>query len=47
MLEAANYSAAETLRNGERILIRALRPEDREGMLSQAHWLNKGAAGNC
>ena len=34
MLEAANYSAAETLRNGERILIRALRPEDREGIIA-------------
>jgi RimJ/RimL family protein N-acetyltransferase len=30
MLDAANYSAVETLRNGRRVEIRALRPEDRD-----------------
>lgn len=30
MLDAANYSAVETLRNGCRLEIRALRPEDRD-----------------
>jgi RimJ/RimL family protein N-acetyltransferase len=30
MLEPAQYSASETLRNGQRLEIRALKPEDRE-----------------
>ena len=33
MSEAAKYSARETLRNGRRIQIRALRPDDRADML--------------
>ncbi|HKF11439.1 MAG TPA: GNAT family N-acetyltransferase [Xanthobacteraceae bacterium] len=32
MLEAANYSALETLRDGRRLEIRALRPDDRAGL---------------
>ena len=36
MFEAANYSAVETLRNGERVLIRALKPEDRDGFIAAA-----------
>jgi RimJ/RimL family protein N-acetyltransferase len=32
MLEAANYSAFETLRGGRRVEIRALRPDDRAGL---------------
>jgi len=31
-LEAANYSALETLRDGRRLEIRALRPDDRAGL---------------
>jgi RimJ/RimL family protein N-acetyltransferase len=34
LLDAAKYSAIETLRNGKRVEIRALRPQDREGMLA-------------
>jgi RimJ/RimL family protein N-acetyltransferase len=34
LLDAAKYSAIETLRNGMRIEIRALKPQDREGMLA-------------
>jgi GNAT superfamily N-acetyltransferase len=34
MLDAANYSAVETLRDGRELQIRALRPEDREDFLS-------------
>jgi RimJ/RimL family protein N-acetyltransferase len=34
LLDAAKYSAIETLRNGKRIEIRALKPQDREGMLA-------------
>jgi len=34
MLDAANYSAIETLRDGRTVEIRAQRPEDREGMLA-------------
>ncbi len=34
MLDAANYSVTETLRDGRTITIRAQRPEDREGMLA-------------
>ncbi|MBV1798891.1 GNAT family N-acetyltransferase [Siccirubricoccus sp. G192] len=33
-MEAANYSAAEVLRDGRRIEIRALRPADRDGLLA-------------
>lgn len=29
-MEAANYSSSGTLRNGERVLIRSFKPEDRE-----------------
>ena len=34
MADVARYSAIETLRNGRRVEIRALRPEDRAGMLA-------------
>jgi RimJ/RimL family protein N-acetyltransferase len=34
MIEAAAYSAVETLRDGRSVTIRALKPEDRSGMLS-------------
>jgi len=34
MIEAANYSAMETLRDGRRVEIRALRPGDRAGLLA-------------
>lgn len=34
LLDAANYSAIETLRNGKRIEIRALRPEDRDDFVA-------------
>src|SRR3974390_3530251 len=34
MSEAANYWVLETLRNGLRVEIRALKPQDREAMLS-------------
>jgi GNAT superfamily N-acetyltransferase len=34
MLEAANYSAFETLRDGRRVEIRALRPDDRAELIT-------------
>ena len=34
MIEAAKYSAIETLRDGRRIEIRALRPDDQAGLLA-------------
>jgi GNAT superfamily N-acetyltransferase len=34
MIRAATYSAAETLRDGRSVVIRALKPEDRGAMLS-------------
>jgi len=34
MLSAAEYSSPETLRNGRRVEIRALRPDDRDGMMA-------------
>jgi RimJ/RimL family protein N-acetyltransferase len=34
MLEAANYSAFETLRDGRRVEIRALRPDDRADLIA-------------
>jgi RimJ/RimL family protein N-acetyltransferase len=34
MIEAATYSAVEVLRNGRRIEIRALRPDDQAGLIS-------------
>ena len=34
MLEAAEYSVIETLRNGRRVEIRALQPEDRAGLIA-------------
>jgi RimJ/RimL family protein N-acetyltransferase len=34
MLNIAEYSFPETLRNGRRVEIRALRPEDRDGMMA-------------
>jgi len=34
MLEAANYSAFETLRDGRRVEIRALRPDDRTELIT-------------
>src|SRR5262245_16147993 len=33
MLEAAKFSAAEVLRNGRRLEIRALRPDDQAGLI--------------
>jgi RimJ/RimL family protein N-acetyltransferase len=33
-LDARNYSAIETLRDGRRLEIRALRPEDRDGLIA-------------
>jgi GNAT superfamily N-acetyltransferase len=35
--EAVNYSAIEMLRNGVRVEIRALRPEDRENLIAAVH----------
>src|SRR5262245_45130034 len=32
--QAANYSACETLRDGRRVEIRALRPDDRAGLIA-------------
>jgi RimJ/RimL family protein N-acetyltransferase len=37
MLEAAKYSAIETLRNGRRVEIRALQPEDRPDLIAAVH----------
>src|SRR5829696_5432432 len=34
MLEAAEYSVIETLRNGRRVEIRALRPDDRAALIA-------------
>ena len=34
MLEAAKYSAVETLRNGRQAKIRALRPDDRADLVA-------------
>src|SRR5215813_4836481 len=34
MSEAANYSAFDTLRDGRRVEIRALRPDDRAGLIA-------------
>ena len=34
MVEPSNYSAVESLRNGERIEIRALRPQDRDDLIA-------------
>src|SRR4051795_12683690 len=34
MSEAAEYSVIETLRNGRRVEIRALRPDDRAGLIA-------------
>jgi GNAT superfamily N-acetyltransferase len=34
MVDAARYSAVETLRDGRRVEIRALRPQDRDGLLA-------------
>ena len=34
MVEAANYSAVETLRNGHQVEIRALRPDDRADLVA-------------
>lgn len=34
MIEAASYSAIQTLRDGRKIQIRALRPQDRDGLTS-------------
>ena len=33
-MQAAAYSAVETLRNGRRVEIRALRPDDRDGLIA-------------
>jgi RimJ/RimL family protein N-acetyltransferase len=35
-LDAANYSAVETLRNGRRVEVRALRPDDRDHLVEAA-----------
>jgi RimJ/RimL family protein N-acetyltransferase len=40
MLQAATYNANETLRNGKRILIRALTPKDRDGFIAVAGTLS-------
>jgi hypothetical protein len=37
MFDATKYSAVETLRNGLRIEIRALRPEDRADLIKAVH----------
>jgi RimJ/RimL family protein N-acetyltransferase len=37
MFEAAKYSAVETLRNGRRVEIRALQPEDRRDLIAAVH----------
>jgi len=34
LVESSNYSAVEKLRDGERIEIRALRPQDRDGLMA-------------
>jgi len=34
MLEAANYSAFETLRDGRRVEVRAIRPDDRADLIA-------------
>ena len=34
MIEPASYSAIETLRDGRKVEIRALRPQDRDGLIS-------------
>jgi len=34
VVEPSNYSAVEKLRNGERIVIRALRPQDRDDLMA-------------
>jgi hypothetical protein len=34
MLEAINYAATETLRDGRRVEIRALRPDDRANLIA-------------
>ena len=36
MTAAADYSAVETLRNGQRVEIRALRPQDRDEFVAAA-----------
>jgi RimJ/RimL family protein N-acetyltransferase len=36
MIQAANYSAGETLLNGKQVLVRALKPEDRDGFIAAA-----------
>jgi RimJ/RimL family protein N-acetyltransferase len=36
MFQAASYSAVETLRNGKRVLVRALKLEDRDGFIAAA-----------
>ena len=37
MFEAAKYSVVETLRNGRRVEIRALLPEDRDDLITAVH----------
>jgi RimJ/RimL family protein N-acetyltransferase len=39
MFQAAKYSVVETLRDGQRMLIRALKPEDRDDFIAAAHGL--------
>jgi GNAT superfamily N-acetyltransferase len=43
MTAAADYSAVETLRNGERVEIRALRPQDRDEFVAAAGRLSTGS----
>jgi ribosomal protein S18 acetylase RimI-like enzyme len=40
MIEAANYHVTELLRDGRTVIIRALRPDDREELLAAAGSLN-------
>ena len=44
MIDVANYSATETLRDGRTVEIRAQRPEDREGMESGDCAIQRGIA---
>ena len=43
MIDAANYSATETLRDGRTVEIRAQRPQDREGMHAAIARFSSGA----
>jgi hypothetical protein len=43
MIDAANYSATETLRDGRTVEIRAQRPQDREGMHAAIARISSGS----